>query len=245
MSETTPNKGYASALKALTRYADQMLALPQAMRGQMLRGSGSVAEFEMLLAERCGFPYCLATCNATAALLTGLIAADLSGKSVAVMEDAWVGSLGALRLANVTVVPFFQCNSADTDCKAVLAVDSETERHRAQELRRRCDKNGWLYIEDTGWLPGITAPSDAPSLADIQVLSFGPGKPLCLGEGGALLCRDASLYQRAVTLSQHPERVHYEFGETSGVPLLNSRVHPLAAILGVGYLKSLSGRAFE
>ena len=94
-----------------------------------------------------------------------------------------------------------------------------------------------LYIVDNGWIPGITRPSDAKAQADIQMLFFGPGRPLCLGEGGALLCRRAELYHWCVSLSQHPERVIAEGGTPFDRPPVNARIYPLAAVIGASLLR--------
>lgn len=110
-------------------------------------------------------------------------------------------------------------------------------------LRTRTEQAGVTYIEDTGWLPGITAPVGQLSLADIQIISFGPGKPLSLGEGGALLCRDKDIYDRALALSQHPERAIAESIPCIGRPPINARIHPIAALIGVAVLQSRGGLA--
>jgi hypothetical protein len=97
-----------------------------------------------------------------------------------------------------------------------------------------------LAIEDSSRLPGISARSHARSCADIQVLSFGPGKALCLGEGGAVLFRKLSYYKAFVRMTQHPERMAAEFRSASKVPRtsLNARMHPLSAILGCAILET-------
>ncbi len=110
-------------------------------------------------------------------------------------------------------------------------------------MRIFCDRSFSLYIEDTDRLPGITCASGDYSLADIQILSFGPGKPLCLGEGGALLTRDRSLFEQAMILSQHPERLTRCGVEGSRLPLLNGRIHPLSALIGSYLLGAASERS--
>ncbi len=72
-------------------------------------------------------------------------------------------------------------------------------------LRARCDEDRVIYIEDTGWLQGITAPGGQLSVADIQIISFLPGKSMSLGEGGSFLFRDKEIYDSSHALSQHPE----------------------------------------
>ena len=77
----------------------------------------------------------------------------------------------------------------------------------------------------------------ACSLADIQIISFGPGKALSLGEGGALLTRHRRIYERGVAISQHPERSRNEgLTELPEHPFLNARMHQVSAILGCALL---------
>jgi len=218
-------------------YVKAMIAHPEALRGQQLRGGGPVAEFEMLLGERTGFPYCLATSSATSALLVTALALELDGRRIAVEPGAWEGTLGALEVAGADIVEVDSLSTTALDgLRAIVATDKPGKRHDAMGLRARCDQAEVTYIEDTGWLPGITAPTDQMSVADVQVISFGPGKPMSLGEGGALLCREQSVYDRAVAISQHPERVIAEGIQGLAHPPMNARIHPIAALLGVELL---------
>jgi len=220
-------------IQAVNDYVSAMLAHPEAFRGQQVRGGGPVAEFEILLAQKTGFHYCLATSNATSALLVAALALDLAGKKIAVESEAWEGSLGAIEAAGAEIIEVESLLTAPLgEVAVVLATDRPGHRHDASGVRERCDRAGIKYIEDTGWLPGITAPAAQLSLADVQVISFGPGKPMSLGEGGALLCRDKPLYEHAIAISQHPERAIAEGIEILGRQPLNARIHPLAAVIG-------------
>ena len=223
-------------------YVTAMLSHSGAFRGQQLRGGGPVAEFEMVLADKTGFPYCLATSSATSALLVASLALGLDGSKIAVEAGAWEGSLGALEAAGAEIIQVASLLTAPLDkVFAVLATDRPGHRHDATGVRKRCDKAGIHYIEDTGWLPGITAPAAQQSLADVQVISFGPGKPMSLGEGGALLCRDTSIYNNAVAMSQHPERAIAEGIEIGERQPLNARINPIAALIGSEILRQSSG----
>lgn len=229
----------AALTESVGDYVHAMLAQPAALRGQQVRGGGPVAEFEMLLAEQSGFPHCLATSSATSALIVAALALDLAGRRVGVERECWEGSLGALEAAGAELVEV-DCliSAAPTACGAVVAIDRSGRRHDARGMRALCDRTAAVYIEDTSWLPGVTAPQTDKSLADIQVMSFGPGKPLSLGEGGALLCRDEGVYQRAVSLSQHPERCVAEGIARRERAPFNARIHPLAALIGVCLLQN-------
>lgn len=234
----------SDAARRLADYVRAFVADPAAFRGQQLRGTGPISAFEHVLAERCGFPFGLATCNATMALLVAALSANLSGKDIIVPPNSWGGTYGPFEFAGAhllwagadgdgNICPKALRELISPATAAVIAVDWNGIRHDAEAIRATCTNFRCLYIEDTSRLPGVTCPSGEPSIADIQVLSFGPGKPFCLGEGGALLTRSREVYENAVALSQHPERCITEAIEPhSPRPFLNARIHPFAAFLG-------------
>jgi dTDP-4-amino-4,6-dideoxygalactose transaminase len=218
----------------VSRVDDYLAALvnePQALRGQQLRGGGPVADFEKLLAERCGFPYCVATSNATTALMALALILNVRNRIVCFPKNHWEGSVSAFRLFGAKIKRCdpsrpFQCrDGSDKPPVAIIVGDSS---HKIDH-----SPNSFL-IEDSCRIPSLTVPSGNLSSADIQVLSFGPGKPLSLGEGGAALFRSKSLYQQFVRISQHPERTATEFSKLGSMPrlALNGRIHPVAALLG-------------
>lgn len=249
MSED-PNIIHKRAARRVADYIAAMLEMPEAFRGQQLRGAGPVAEFETLLSERSGFPFCLATSNATTGLLMAALATNLEKKDIIVPPHSWSGTYGPFEFAGARLI----FAEADTDgniasssieklvtssTAAVVAVDWNGIRHDAHGIRAACDTRNLLYIEDTSFLPPPNDSRAVCSLADIQIISFGPGKPITLGEGGALLTRHRWIYERAVALSQHPERSLAEglTGEQKH-QFLNGRIHPLAAVLGATLLLS-------
>ncbi len=235
----------SQAVKRASAYLTEMLEDPMAFRGQQLRGTGPVAAFESALAERCGFPFCLATSNATTALLVTALAANLDGKDIIVPPHSWGGTYGPFEFAGVHPIRSNEDphGNIDPDCiqrlkspvtSAVLAVDWKDVRHNAVAIREECDTARLLYIEDTSFIPSNECVSYQRSLADVQTISFGPGKPLTLGEGGALLTRHRWIYERAVSISQHPERcIAEDAPDASTHPFLNARMHPVAAVLGL------------
>lgn len=237
---------------AAARVADYVRAFvtePDAFRGQQLRGTGFVREFEQLLASRCGFPFCLATSNATTALLVAAVAVGLPGKEVIAPPHCWEPIWGVLHFVGAKVIRAEADESGNIDPKSierslsartagVVAVDWAGRRHSAASLRGICDDAGCRYIEDSSRIPNQRT-DDECSIADIQVISFGPGKPLCLGEGGALLTRSQQIYDRAVALSQHPERCFAEgIAPFQGNQFLNGRMHQVTALLGLALLRA-------
>jgi dTDP-4-amino-4,6-dideoxygalactose transaminase len=237
------------AARRVAEYVDAFVGEPIAFRGQQLRGTGPVREFEQLLANRCGFPFCLSTCNATTALLVVAIAAKLRGRKVICPPNSWGATFGVLEFAGAKLI-HAEADELGNICPrsierlmspataAVIAADWKGERHQAEMIAVACRHNGCLYIEDTSYIPLECPESGKASAADVQVISFGPGKPLSLGEGGAILTRVPAIYETALALSQHPERCSAEgIKPMSDHQFLNARMHPLAAILGLELLK--------
>lgn len=237
---------------AAARVADYVRAFitePEAFRGQHLRGSGPVREFEQLLATRCGFSFCLATSNATTALLVAAVAAGLPGREVIAPPHCWEPICGVLHFVGAKVIRAEADEFGNIHPKSierllsartagVVAVDWAGRRHSSAALRRICDDTGCRYIEDSSRIPNHGT-DDPCSLADIQVISFGPGKPLSVGEGGALLTRSSQIYQKAVALSQHPERCFAEkIAPLQGHQFLNGRMNQIAALLGLALLRA-------
>lgn len=221
----------------IQEYVDLLLRDPRALRGQQLRGGGATAEFENLLAERCGFPYCVATSNATTALMALAVILRVQNRIVYFPKEHWQGSVSAFRLFGAKIRRY---NSNPPNCfrnvkqLAVAAIVANSAKRIARPANI-------LLIEDSCRIPGLTVPREEYSSADIQVLSFGPGKRLSLGEGGAALFRSQSLYKKFVRISQHPERSANEFSSSPSVAwrALNGRMHQIAALLGRDVLAKL------
>jgi dTDP-4-amino-4,6-dideoxygalactose transaminase len=212
-----------------------MLTEPQALRGQQLRGGGPVAEFERLLALQCGFPHCVATSNATSALMAVALILKVRNRIVRFPKNHWEGSVSAFRLLGARIRRYdsqrrLPCGDRSAKPPGVIVLGD-----RPHKIER---SSNVLLLEDSCRIPGLTVPIDNRSSADIQVLSFGPGKPLSIGEGGAALFRSESLYQEFVHVSQHPERTVAEFSGSDRIPrlALNGRIHYIAALIGCGLL---------
>jgi len=68
------------------------------------------------------------------------------------------------------------------------------------------------------------------------VFSFGRGKLICCGEGGAVLCKSAAIYDASLLASQHPIRALQNMHANLPFELVdsvmpNARIHPFAAVL--------------
>jgi dTDP-4-amino-4,6-dideoxygalactose transaminase len=230
-----------SAAARSAAFVGDLLRHPEALRGPMLRG-GIVQEFEQLAARHWGYAHCLATCNATTALLTLATVLDLRGAEIIIPPHAWPGSYGPFAHLEALLQrgdanehgnldPHTLSHHLTPKTRAILAVDWQGAPHDARAIRQYCDAHHLFYLADT------SHPLASGVCADAQTVSFGPGKPIALGEGGALLTNDKSLYERCVAISQHPERCAIEsIPVPQGSPYFCGRMHPLAALIGSALL---------
>ena len=227
-----------TAIKRVSDYLAEFLLDPTAFRGQQMRGGGPVAEFEQQLAARCGFQYCVATCNATTALIGLAIMLGLRGRSVWFPKPHWEGSVSAIRSMGARIHRYDPQATVRLRGFRHGDVAIVSESADVETMRQRAGIRDCIIVEDSSRLPGWTAGFADYSPADIQVLSFGPGKPLCLGEGGAILFRSKKLYRSFLSLAMHPERLAAENDGLPKVPriCLNARIHPIAALIGAAVL---------
>lgn len=247
-----PTDTESLVLAAIAAWLRRRAEFPDGVKREQLAGGGAIAVFEERLREFAGASHCLAVDNATNGLRALALALDLRGGQIIAPPQSWGG----------TFAPFEDCGCklvlADSDSRgnvcpssvarlitpttrAVLAVDFQGHPHQMFALRRVCDEHRLIYLADAASSFGRTLRGHpASSLADAWVYSFGPGKPLDLGEGGAILTRDSALHERLVALTQHPARYRrdYSLTEATDRQVLNCRIHPLAALIGSILLKA-------
>lgn len=231
-----PTRHVSRIVGDVAAYLTDFLDEPQAFRGQLLRGGGAVADFEALLAQRCGFPYCVATSNATTALMGLALVLNLRNKSIWFPKMHWEGSVSAMRVMGVKIRRY-ECGSTllkRTRKNSAPLFWVSQENNSWQESPER--SSGDLMIEDSSRIPGLTCDASSMSKSDVQVLSFGPGKPLSLGEGGAILFRKKAHHERFLAVTMHPERFASSREAKVRRVCLNARIHPLAAMIGARLL---------
>jgi len=80
---------------------------------------------------------------------------------------------------------------------AVVVSHLHGEEMDLQQIRSQCDNRGVLLIEDACQSVGIALANNATTLGHMVAISFGGGKQLSCGRGGALLTESAKLSQKA------------------------------------------------
>ena len=214
-----------------------------------------------LEADYAGFAgrrHALAHNNGTAALLAAFFALQLQpGDEILVPSATFWAS--ALPMCWLGLVPVF-CESEpdrlgiDSDdmerkitprTRAVVVVHLWGMPAKMSEINTIAKKHNLLIIEDASHVHGATW-RDIPCgrLGDISVFSLQGDKLAPSGEGGVLLCDDATFYERAVCLGDITRILELDssarrFAATSfGI---KTRISPLSAALGRSQLEKLEG----
>lgn len=140
---------------------------------------------------------------------------------------------------------------------AIVAVDLFGIRERWQQLRAIAEQHDLLLIEDSAqYFPGAEESIDWHG--DMVILSFGRGKPVSLLGGGAVLTKNAGLYERLPKPAPVPANglKRWQYGLKTGaynamispilywillaLPFLHlgeTRYHPLSAIAAMDQVR--------
>ena len=88
--------------------------------------------------------------------------------------------------------------------RGIVAVDFTGQAVEHDALRRICEKNGLILIEDAAHAIGTKYKGQpVGSIADMTCFSFHPVKTVTRGEGGAITTDDEQLYHRLMRLRTH------------------------------------------
>ena len=221
-----------------------------------LEGAGMVAELEQKMARFTGTRHVLAVSSGTAAIHASLLALGIGrGDEVIVSPYSWGQSVSPVLFVGAT--PVFADILPDTLCidpqsvrehisqrtRAILPVHLFGSIASMKPLLAIAKEHGLAVVADAAHALGARA--DGLSVAefgDTCCFSLGRGKLVSGGEGGLLATNDTGLYQRAMSITQHPSRTRREFGpdcETVHDLGYNYRIHPLAAALALASLSDL------
>lgn len=164
-----------------------------------------------------GMPFAMALPSCTSAIHLALLAKGIGpGDEVVVPECTWIATAAPIRYLGAT--PVFADIDPLTWCldpaslrswigprtKAVIPVDLYGGIPDMDEIRRIAERHGIFVLEDAAEAIGATYRGcPAGGLGDAGVFSFHGSKTLTAGEGGMLLLRDKSLFDRAQMMRDH------------------------------------------
>lgn len=221
------------------------------------QGRYKVKDFEAAMAERLGVPKALAVSSGTAALRVALAGLGVGeGDEVITQAFTFVATVEAIIESRATPVCAEVDDTLNMDpadlarritprTKAVIVVHMLGTPARLREIRALCDAHGLALIEDTAW--GLGGSLDGRPLGTWGVagtLSFDFAKTLTTGEGGMVVCRDASLWERCAAWHDHghennPQLPRWEDSRSSSG--FNFRMGELAGAVGLAQLRKLDG----
>lgn len=223
--------------------------------GYYVLGPG-VSAFESEFAGYCGVDHCIGVANGTDALEIALKSCGVQpGSRVAVVANAAMYGTTAVLACGATPV-FVDIDPAThgMDPAALQAVLDSDRRPDAvvvthlygrlasiEAIATACTAAGVALIEDCAQAHGARLPDGrkAGSFGDAASFSFYPTKNLgALGDGGAVVARDASVAARIRQLRQYGWTSKYSNGLPGG---RNSRLDELQARLLSLMLPSLDG----
>lgn len=192
-----------AVLEAITRVAES---------GQYVKGP-EIAAFERAWAEYCGAGYCVGVGSGGQALLVALLALDIQpGDRVLLPALSYVGSVRSVVLAggvpvycDVDASGLMDVVSATriSPCRFIMPVHLYGQVVEMSWVRDLADSMGAFVVEDAA-----QAHSSLISVqGDFACFSFYPTKNLgALGEAGALVTDDESLYHRAYDIVRYGDR---------------------------------------
>jgi dTDP-4-amino-4,6-dideoxygalactose transaminase len=250
-----PPAARAAAERVLDRALQDLGALSD------LEGDGEVGAFEHAFAALAGTDLALAVSSGTAALHVALLACDIGpGDEVIVSPYGWGQTVAAILAVGATpVFADIEPDSGNLDPQAVahwigprtcavLVTHIHGYPADMPRLREICQSAGLLLLADGAQALGATlGRRPVAAWADATCFSFGRGKAISTGEGGALVTDDPDRYERAVLVSQHPLRGLRDIESTDLRAAvtelgLTYRLSPLLAAIGLGQLPRLEAQ---
>jgi UDP-4-amino-4,6-dideoxy-N-acetyl-beta-L-altrosamine transaminase len=238
-------------------------AVTAVLRGDWLTTGPAVAAFEAAISELTGGHSVVSCTSGTAALHIAYAALGVGpGDEVVTTPMTFVATASCAAMLGATVV--FADVDEDTALidpaavsalvgdrtKVIAAVDYAGQAADYAALQPLADRVGARTLADAAHSIGGTADGrPVGELADVTTLSFFPTKNLTTGEGGAVVCKDPAIGQRAhefhfIGLVRDPARFeitdegpwHQEVHEYG----VNYRLTDIGSALGLSQLRRLA-----
>lgn len=192
-------------------------AVVAVLQSDFLTCGPNVIALEEKLCQMTGAQYAVSGCNGTAALHLACLAAGIgAGDEVIVSPITFAASSNCVLYCGARPVfadidpetwnlsPQSVKEKITSRTKAVIAVDFMGQAVALQELSELCRKHGLYLIEDAAHSIGTKYNGRmVGSIADLTTFSFHPVKTVTSGEGGAVLMKDKTLYERAMQYRTH------------------------------------------
>ena len=218
-----------------------------------LEGRGPGLLLEEAFADLCQTEYALAVTSCTAALHTALLALGIGpGDEVITSPYSWEQTVAPILFVGATAV-FADIDPdtlhLNTDAVAGLLTESTKAIMVPHLAGHMANMPALQLIASAAGVPIISDAAQAlgaklfskpvGAWGDITCFSLGRGKVVTSGEGGMLVTNSEGIYQRAVALTQHPERYWQLTGQKPEGFSLNYRYSPMLAPFALQSLELL------
>ncbi|MBO5081761.1 MAG: UDP-4-amino-4,6-dideoxy-N-acetyl-beta-L-altrosamine transaminase [Lachnospiraceae bacterium] len=196
---------------------DDVDAVVATLMSNLITCGPKVEALEHKLCEITGAKYAVVVSNGTAALHLAAMAAGIGeGDEVIVSSITFAASSNCVLYCGGK--PVFADIKSDTynidpesikklitpKTKAVVAVDFTGQAAELNEIRKICQENNLILIEDAAHSLGtIYDGQPVGSIADMTTFSFHPVKTVTGGEGGAITTNDEELFRKLRLLRTH------------------------------------------
>lgn len=209
-------------------------------------GNGAIAKLEYKLRSHYSAKHVLCVDSATNGLMYLLLATGLRRSEIITTPLSYGGTIaGALSLEckfhfadidnslNLNPDSVFEILEQGKNIKAIIAVDFAGNPHDVRAIHQICDNKRIWHFVDAAQSLGASYDGDAVQFCDAMVVSFGSGKTIFAGgKGGAIVTNNTELYNRLVSICQHPHRQERDLGiGLSHEFALNGGIHPLSAVI--------------
>jgi dTDP-4-amino-4,6-dideoxygalactose transaminase len=221
-----------------------------------LSGRGAIAEFEAALSSRVTERQVVGVSSGSAALRVCLEIAGV-GPNTDVICAAYdwpaaiaaVKSLGAQPIFAAVTEETFTIDPEDVMVKVTPRTRAVVATHLfgvpadAVRIRGLLEPLGIILVEDCAQAFGARLDHlPVGSIGHLAAFSFGPGKTVDAGEGGALAIEKIADFLAVIRTSQHPVRQLLHGIQPQRMDGFQQRLHPAAAILGLAELRSVDER---
>lgn len=243
----------AEALAEITRVITEETLCP-------VGAEGTQGEFERGFAEMHGRKYGLAVNGGTAALMLALHGAGVEpGDEVIVSPFTWGASVSCV-LQNFAIPIFadidphtFTLDPASIEAritprtKAIVVVHIFGFPADMTRIMEVAGRHSLAVIEDCAQAHGARHGGRlVGSWGTVGAFSLQASKNLTGGEGGILICDDREIYERAMSMGTHPQRLYAElelpeYRAKIDSLAFNYRMHSMAAALANTQLKYMEG----
>ena len=209
--------------------ADDIAAVVDVLRGDLLTTGPAVDAFESALATRVGAKHAVACSSGTAALHLALAVLDIGpGDSVIVPSITFLATANAARYLGADVVfadvdpdsglmrgedleSALQRVPGESKTKAVLPVQLRGQCADMAEILKIARDNNFSIVEDACHAIGTTTVGEngtavetgSCAFSDMAAFSFHPVKTMTMGEGGAVTTNNEAAAARMKRLRSH------------------------------------------